>query len=202
MDRDRFDNLTRLLLDLRGSRRALLGLTALLALPGIHALDSPSARAAEVADAQCPSGIYQSYGRTCLGQTFKAQHTGRLTRATIHAHSPSSSNTDAWQIEIRTTTRKGRPSKTVLASTQVDDIVRPPVGQTTEVTTLFTPGARVKKGTRYALVITGVGGAYPIQRSNKEAGCAGTLFDDNDLNNKFIKDSSTDIVFAAVVTKT
>jgi hypothetical protein len=201
MNIDQFQNLTRRLVDRGGSRRSLLRLSAVLALPGLHALGSRSARAAEVADAQCPTGIYQGYGRNRLAQTFKAQHTGRLTRATIHAYTPSTSNTDDYLIEIRTTTRKGKPTKTVLASTQVDDIVRLPAGQTTEVTANFTPGARVEKGTRYALVITGVGDASPNLRSNKEAGCAGALFDDDDLNNKFAKDTSTDIVFATFVTK-
>jgi hypothetical protein len=201
MNIDQFQSLTRRLVDRGGSRRSLLRLSAVLALPGLRAISSRSARAAEVADAQCPTGIYQGYGRNRLAQTFKAQHTGRLTRATIHAYTPSTSNTDDYLIEIRTTTRKGKPTKTVLASTQVEDIVRPPVGQTTEVNANFTPGARVEKGKRYALVITGVGGALPILRSNKEAGCAGTLFDDDDLNNKFAKDTSTDIVFATVVTK-
>jgi hypothetical protein len=201
MNTNQFDNLTKRLVDRGGNRRTLLRLAAVLALPGLHAIGAPLARAAEVADAQCPSGIYQGYGRKRLAQTFKAQHTGRLTRVTIHAHSPDPTNTDDYLIEIRTTTRTGKPSKTVLASTQVNNIVRPPIGQTTEVSAIFTPGAKVKKGERYALVITGVGAAYPVLRSNKEAGCAGTLFDDNDLNNKFAKDTSTDIVFATFVTK-
>jgi hypothetical protein len=201
MNTNQFDNLTKRLVDRGGSRRSLLRLTALLALPGPHALRSPSVRAAEVADAQCPSGAINGYGRKRIAQTFKAKHTGRLTRATIHAHSPSPSNTDDYLIEIRTTTRKGKPGKTVLASAQVDNIVRSTFPQTTEVPVVFSPGARVKKGERYALVVTGVGGISPSLRTNGEAGCAGALFNDSDLNNKFSKDTDVDLVFATFVTK-
>jgi hypothetical protein len=184
------------------SRRALLRLTAGLALAGLQGLGSPAARAAEVADAQCPvPGAISGYGRNRLAQTFKAQHTGRLTRATVWAHSPCPSNTDDYLFEIRTTTRKGKPSKTVLASAQVNDIVRSTFPQMTEVPIVFTPGARVKKGERYALVVTGVGGISPILQSNDSPGCAGTLFNDSDLNNTFSKDTNADIVFATFVTK-
>ena len=202
MHRNQFDNLTKRLGSRGGSRRPLLRLAGVLALPGLHTLGSPPARAAEVADAECPPGAFNGYGRRRFAQTFKAQHTGRLTRATVYAHTTSASNTDDYLIEIRTTTRKAKPSKSVLASTQVNDIVKPPTGQTTEVTAVFTPGAKVKKGERYALVITGVGDALPIVRSNSEPGCAGTLFDDQDLNNKFVKDTNADIVFESFVTKT
>jgi hypothetical protein len=201
MNRHQFDTLTKRFVSRGGNRRSLLRLAAVLALPGTLALGSPSARAAEVADAQCPPpGTISGYGRKRLAQTFKAQHTGRLTRAKVWAHSPSSSNTDDYLFEIRTTTRKGKPSKTVLASAQVNDIVRSTFPQMTEVTIQFTPGARVKKGERYALVVTGVGGVSASLQSNESPGCAGTLFDDNDLNNKFIKDTK-DIVFATFVTK-
>ena len=43
----------------------------------------------------------------------------------------------------------------------------------------------------------GVGGSSPNVQSNVDTGCAGTLFDDNDLNNRFAKDPGTDIVFSA-----
>ena len=201
MNIDRFDNLTKRWMSRGGSRRTLLRWAAVLTLPGLHALGAPAARAAEVPDAQCPSGALNGYGRKRVAQTFKAQHTGRLTRATIHAHSPSPSNTDDYLIEIRTTTSKGKPGKTVLASVQVDNIMRPTLPQTTEVTAIFSPGARVKKGERYALVVTGVGSASPNLRSNGEAGCRGALFADSDLNNKFNRDTDVDLVFATFVTK-
>ena len=44
MNIDQFENLTRELVDRGGSRRTLLRLTAVLALPGLHALGSSSAR--------------------------------------------------------------------------------------------------------------------------------------------------------------
>jgi hypothetical protein len=49
-------------------------------------------------------------------------------------------------------------------------------------------------------MISGGNGIASIAQSNSEPGCAGALFDDGDLDNKFIKDSSADIVFATVVT--
>ena len=91
MNMDRFENLTRQLVERGGSRRALLRLTAFLAPPGLHLLGSPLARAAEVADAQCPAATFSSYERQIIAQTFKAQHTGRLTRA----WSPSNSSGSA-----------------------------------------------------------------------------------------------------------
>jgi hypothetical protein len=201
MKKDRFDNLTRRLVDRGGSRRTLLRMAGILMLPGLRAISAPAVRAVEVPDAQCPApATISGYGRKRLTQTFKAQHTGRLTRTKVWAHSPSPSNTDDYLFEIRTT-RNGKPSKTVLASAQVNDIQRSTFPQMTEVTIQFVPGAKVKKGERYALVVRGVGSASPSLQSNESPGCAGTLFDDGDLNNKFSKDANADIVFAAFVTK-
>jgi hypothetical protein len=207
MNMDRFDSLTRRFVSRGGSRRSLLRLTALLAPPGLHALGSPSVRAAEFADAQCPAPAgFHGYEKNSLAQTFKAQHTGRLTRATVYAISTSTPDTDDYLFEIRTTTRKGKPGKTVLASTVVDNIVRPSPGLTTEVTADFAFPARVKKGNWYALVITGLDGIPAALQTNRAAGqsgpkCTGTLFDDHNRDNIFIKDTSTDIVFTTVVTK-
>ena len=50
-------------------------------------------------------------------------------------------------------------------------------------------------------MITGGNGIASIAQSNREPGCAGALFNDNDLNNTFSKDTNADIVFATVVTK-
>ena len=173
-----------------------------MALLGLPALGGPAARAAEVGDAQCaPGSTFTGYGRDRIAQTFTAEHTGKLTRVTIFAHSPSPTNTDDWIIEIRKTTRKGKPGTAVLASQQVNDVVRPAPGQTTMVIAEFSPGARVEKGERYALVITGVGDVLPIVQSNEAPGCAGALYDDNDRDNKFIKDTNADIVFETVVTR-
>jgi hypothetical protein len=204
MNIDRFDNLTRRFVSRGGSRRTLLRLTAFLALPGLQVLSSPPARAAEVDDAQCPSGTFSSYERTVIAQTFKALHTGRMTRATVYAVAPSATNGDNYHIGIYTTTRKGKPTKKELAGKIVSEIVRPPAGQTTEVTVNFTPGARVKKGERYALMIQGIGSTVPSLLTNRPSGqatpdCPGTLFDF--VDNTFVKDTSTDLVFATVLTK-
>jgi hypothetical protein len=204
MHRNQFDNLTKRLGSRGGSRRTLLRLTAFLALPGLHVVGSPMARAAEVDDAHCLSGTFSSYEGQDIAQTFKAQHTGKLTRATIYAVAPRATNEDAYRIGIHTTTRKGKPTRTALAGVSVLDIVRPPAGQATEVTVTFTSGARVKKGERYALVISGFGPAVPSLLTNRPSGqaapdCPGALFEFAD--NTFVKGANTDIVFATVVTK-
>ena len=204
MDTERFDKLTRQLVDSGGSRRALLRLTAFLALPGLQMLGSPAARAAEVDDAQCLTGTFSSYERPVIGQTFKALHTGRLTRATVYAVAPRPMNADNYFIGIHTTTRKGKPTKNMLAGDIISGIVSPPAGQATEVTALFTPGAKVKKGERYALVVQGIGSAVPSLLTNRPSGqatpnCPGVVFEFAD--NTFVKGDSTDIVFTTAVTK-
>jgi hypothetical protein len=205
MGDNRFDSLTRHLLDLGGSRRTLLRVAVALALPGLHALVSPAARAAITPlaiAAECPApAIFSGFGRHRFAQTFTAQHSGMLTLVLVWAHSPDPANTDDYLFEIRKTTRQGKPGKAVLASTQVNDIVRPAPGERTLVNAEFTPGAQVEKGKRYALVIAGLAGAYPSVQSNESPGCSGTLFDDNDLDNTFIKDTDADIVFTAYVTR-
>jgi hypothetical protein len=198
-----FETLTRRLADRGGSRRTLLRSAAVLALPELRALGSRSARAAEVADAQCaaPPGLVSAYGANRLGQRFKAQHTGRLTQATVYAASASSTNADGYLIEIRNTVRKGKPGTTVLASIQVNDIAKPPIGQTTTVTADFSPGARVEKGKCYALVITtGLAGIAAAPMVNSEAGCAGALFEGRG-GDKFAKVIGIDVVFDTLVTK-
>ena len=198
----RFENPTRPSSYRGGGRRAPLRLAAVVLLLGLHALGAQAARAGEVADAKCPPmGPFSGFGRDRFAQTFRAQHTGKLTRATILAHSPSPANTDDWLVEIRKTTRKGKPGKTVLAATQVDDIVRPAPGQTTPVSVEFTPGARVEKGERYALVIARVNGAKPNVQSNTVPSCAGALFEDEDLDNAFRRYPGTHVVFATFVAK-
>jgi hypothetical protein len=170
MDKDKFDTLTRRWVARGGSRRTLLRWAGVLALPGLHALGSPAARAAEVADAQCPSGTFSSYERKVIGQTFKAQHTGKLTRATVYAVAPSATNTDDYRIEIWTTNRKGMP-KAGLAFAYINNIVRPPAGQTMEVTANFLTPARVTKGKRYGLGIASLSSGVPVSLlSNRPPG--------------------------------
>ena len=197
MNMDRLETLTRKLVDRRGSRRTVLRVAGALALLRLHALDAPTASAAAVADARCPSpATAYGYRSHRFAQTFEAQHTGTLTRVTIYAVAAGS-----IKFEIRKTTRRGKPGKTVLASAQVIEIDRPLTDQTTPVTVEFTPGARVIKGERYALAIAGVAGSSPNVQANSDPGCAGALFDDNDLDNTFRRISGNDIVFATFVTK-
>ena len=50
-------------------------------------------------------------------------------------------------------------------------------------------------------MITGLGFAEPILQSNESPGCAGTLFEDDDLSNRFTKNTDADIVFSTFVTR-
>ncbi|HEU5433875.1 MAG TPA: hypothetical protein VFU81_19555 [Thermomicrobiales bacterium] len=203
MDDGQFDRLTRRLLNRTGNRRRALRLAGALALPGAQARGSAAAGAATiVADAFCPTpATLTGFGRARFAQTFTAQHTGTLTRVQVFAHSPDPANTDDYRFEIRKTTRNGKPGKTVLASTVVNNVVRPAPGQTTQVTAEFNPGARIEKGKRYALVLSCVNCSEPNVRSNTDPGCAGALFEDDGLTNTFTKDPGTDIVFSAFVTR-
>ena len=206
MDGHRFDTLTKQLVNYGGSRRTLLRLGSVLALPGLYLFSSRRARAAEVADAQCPppSGpCCTGYGRKSFAQSFTAKHTDELTRATVQATSANAANTDDYLIEIRKASRKGKPITTVpaLASVQVNNIVNPPNAQTTTVTANFSLGAPLKKGKHYALVVTGVGGIIPVVQTNLDDSCRGSRFEDDDLDNTFVKDPGADIVFATFVTR-
>jgi hypothetical protein len=76
---------------------------------------------------------------------------------------------------------------------------RPPSGQTTPVVATFSTPAPVKKGKRYALVLTKTSGAPSVQTSLD--GCPGAIFEDDLQENVFVKNpGSVDIVFSTVVT--
>src|SRR4051794_11121773 len=116
MEGHRFDTLTKQLVQDRGSRRTLLRLGGVLALPGIYLPAAPAARASEVADAHCspPASCCAGYGRKRFSQSITAKHTGQLTRATIQTTIADAGNTDDYFIEIRKATRNGKPTTTVL----------------------------------------------------------------------------------------
>ena len=108
--------------------------------------------------------------------------------------------TNAYLIEVRTT-RKGKPTTAVLASFQTPLMDRPPNQQTTPVVATFSPGAPVKKKKVFALVLTETNGSPSVQVNAERKGCAGTLFEDDDLDNAFVKvPEGGDMVFSTVVT--
>jgi hypothetical protein len=197
----RFDDVAKNFVSLGKSRRAFLRWTGAMALAGLSMREPP--RAGAVADAQCPlTANTGGFGRNRFGQTFKALNTGTLTQATVQVSLATPDNSADMLFEIRKTNRKGKPTATVLASVQVDNIVDPPSG-TTAVTANFNPGAPVRKGKRYALVLTWVNG-FAIVRVNDE-GCPGALFEDDDnvgnIDNKFAKiPGGEDMVFSTDVT--
>jgi hypothetical protein len=160
------------------------------------------AGAAEVADAACPSpGGTSGFGRKRFAQTFVAKHSGLLTRVTVQATLAADASDD-YRVQIRRVNRKGKPTATVLAETVVSDVADPPNGQTTTVTATFAPGAAVKKGRRYALVLEGVDGDTPIVHvSFPDKLCRGGMFEDDDLDGAFVKNAGADVVFEAFVTK-
>jgi hypothetical protein len=186
-----------------GRRHALkLGIGVVLggALRVLGAADA--AKAATVNDAKCPvpGGVASGFGRNRFAQTFKAKHTGLLTQATVQLSGGSAGGaTNSFLIEIRKTSRKGKPTSTVLASFSTPLMERPSSGETTPVVATFSPGASVRKDKRYALVLRQQAGSPSVQ-TNLE-GCGGTLFEDDDLDNIFVKTpAGGDMVFATVVT--
>jgi len=91
VDRDQFDNLTRRLFSRGGSRRTLLRLAGTLAVPGLPALGSPSARAsAKKTCRRKKHGVYLAKGDCHCGFTCKAPDSDNF-----HCHS----NTDCYCYE-------------------------------------------------------------------------------------------------------
>jgi hypothetical protein len=66
------------------------------------------------------------------------------------------------------------------------------------VVATFSFGAPVKKGKRYALVLTETGGSPAMQVTDKD--CGGARFEDDDLDNCLVKDPGDNVVFSTVVT--
>ena len=93
--------------------------------------------------------------------------------------------------------RKGKPTGTVLASFPTDLMDRP---QTTPG-----PSGRhlqrrcpVKKGKRSALVLTETGGSPAVLATDKN--CGGARFEDDDLDNSFVKIPGDNVVLTVVTT--
>jgi hypothetical protein len=184
-------------------RRALQFGTSLVLAGALRVLGGAgAAEAAIVNDARCPvpGGGLSGFGRARFAQNFKAQHTGLLTQATVQLSGGSADGaTNAFLIEIRKTSRKGKPTATVLAAFPTPLMERPPSGETTPVVATFSPGASVRKDKHYALVLRQQAGSPSVQTSLK--GCGGTLFEDDDLDNIFVKTpAGGDMVFTTKVT--
>src|SRR3954452_11246362 len=91
MDLDRFDNLMRQLVDRGGNRRTLLRFVGISAVPGLSALDSPSAHAS--ANKTCrrkKQGVYLAKGDCRCGLTCKSANSNNF-----HCHS----NTNCYCYE-------------------------------------------------------------------------------------------------------
>jgi hypothetical protein len=86
-----------------------------------------AAHAAGIDDARCPAptGLSEGYGRKRFAQTFKAKQTGQLTPATVQLSARSDRFLNRYSIEIRRTSRKGKPTGTVFASFPTDLMDRP-----------------------------------------------------------------------------
>jgi hypothetical protein len=197
-----FDLLTRRLSTTRSRRVALRmlaagGLLPLLALPR-------RTDAAEEADAKCEANndTTRRLDVPQYGQTFRAQHTGRLTRATIEVG--ATNDNEDFDIEIRRVSKKGKITTTVLASATATDVPTPLVpGGTTTIAVAFSPAAEVRKDKRYALVLRRQGGAHDFHLAvnDKIFQCDGTLFEDPEADNTFVKNPfGQDMVFATFVT--
>ena len=93
--------------------------------------------------------IVKKYGRipsVCHAQTFKAQNSGRISKVSLHMQG-SKSATSPCTVEIRTTTKTGKPTEKVLARCEKkfsgEDIVA----------FEFNTKASVTKGEHYAIVV-------------------------------------------------
>ena len=186
-------------------RRSVLKVVSALAAGGLlPRLVSPGrAAAVEEADAKCEvnndtggrGGILQ------FGQTFRAKHTGLLTRATITALGINGN--EVFDIEIRKVNRKGKITTTVLASeTGVAFPTPPSAADFTTLDVTFTPAATVRKDKRYALVLRrqGTGADFNLA-VNPNNQCSGTLFEDATASGTFVKTPiKDDMVFATFVT--
>jgi hypothetical protein len=196
-----FDALTRRLSTIRSRRGAL----RLLAAGGLWPLLASPRRtdAAEEADARCEANndTTRRFNSLQYGQTFRAQHTGRLTRATIEVG--ATNDIEDFDIEIRKVSKKGKITTTVLASAIATDVPMPVVpGGTTTINVPFSPAAEVRKDKRYALVLrrqgTGIDFHLAVNDNNQ---CGGTLFEDPEADNTFVKNPfGQDMIFATFVT--
>lgn len=228
MEADCFDRLAKSLVRsetcrARGTDRPRWSSVACVALGRRHALKvgtglalsgalrvfgtSDAVQADTVDDAQCPvpaGPCCAGFGRKRFAQSFKAKHTGLLTQVTVQVSGGSLGTINAFRIEIRKASRTGKPKGEALATPfQTPLFDRPPDNQTTPVVATFDPGAPVRKGKRYALVLTQTNGAPSVQLNLD--GCGGALFEDDDdqgaIDNTFVKSpGGGDMVFATVVT--
>src|SRR5215213_8202070 len=124
-------------------RRRVLKVGTGLVLDGVLRVlgAADAAKAADVDDAHCsaPGGGLSRYSTARFAQTFTVEHTGLLTKATVQAAGGSAGAINEFLIEIRTTSRKGKPTATVLASYKTPAFDRPSSGQTTPQVATFGP---------------------------------------------------------------
>jgi hypothetical protein len=194
-----FDLLTRRL-STTGSRRAAL---RLLAAGGLLPLLASPRRtdAAEEADATCGMQDNIRFNVLQYGQTFRAKHTGFLNRASITVGNIHGNET--FDIEIRKVSKKRKITTTVLASALNQAPPTPPSPlDPVAIEVAFSPTPAVRKDKRYALVLRrqppGLDFHLAVRDHNQ---CGGTLFEDPEADNTFVKNPfGQDMIFATFVT--
>jgi hypothetical protein len=137
--------------------RAVLSLSTmavvLLLVSGV-ALAKPQPAPRQVPDASCKlhtrQGGLQSMFRNdyVAAQTFKVEHTGRLTSAKVRVSLVDQQQPTAAVMEIRTLDSSDTPTKVVKASTTI-----PVPSKSSVAIGYFRPGAPVEAGQQYAIVL-------------------------------------------------
>ena len=116
----------------------------------------------------------------CRSQTFTAESTGYLSKVAFKMYGDKNSKSPLI-VEIRETTKKGYPSKKVLARTEKKFTNNAPAMENF----VFESKAKVKKGTRYAIVLRSPLSTY--KNGYKIGGWASTCFNPA---NKIYKDGA------------
>ncbi len=179
-------------------RAGVLG-TALIGLLAFTAVSATPASGQEVPDASCPGPSevlnLAGDGEVRAAQTFVAQHTGTLTRASIAVNKIGTAGD--WLVQILSTSA-GKPAGGPLSSALVPDASVP--GGLTTITTAFSAPATVSAGGQYALVLSRPGSdSYEMQHRTSDP-CLGTAFFAPIPQPSEFTDIGGDLIFSVFVT--
>ena len=171
-----------------------------LALAAAAALMAAAPAAAEVQDASCTGASTAASGPGNLryAQTFTAQNSGALTRATVEITRQAGSNGD-YIVQIVPVNGSAVPQNTVLASVTIADATVP-TGNFT-LNAVFATPPEVVAGQQYAVLVTRPGSTDLRVRVRNPDACPGQLFlsaDQDDPFNLFLG-GGYDMLFAAFV---
>ena len=181
----------------RPRRRAL----TVLVLAAAAALMAAAPAAAEVQDANCAASVNSAAsgpGNLRYAQTFTAQNSGALTRATIEITRQAGSNGD-YIVQIVEVNGSAVPQNSVLAAVTIADATVP-TGNFT-LNAVFPAPPEVVAGQQYAVLVTRPGSTDLRLRVHTPDACAGQMYasaDQDDPFNLFLG-GGYDMLFAVFV---